>query len=520
MRIGGVSEVAAQLGVTRQRIAKLRERLDFPDPVGELAQGPVWDLDVVAEWAGSDLRRTVAGRPSTTEAARTLGGRFILEEPSIGHGGFADVYRAADKKNSRRAPTVVAVKIQRRVNEYEQEVTRRFKRELRLLEQLDHPHVIPILAHGETTDGEIWYAMPLAKGSLAEEVDGFGGGQGAILDLMRQVAAGLAFVHENGIVHRDLKPQNILRLKSGAWALSDFGLAAETERTSTVLTSTFRAGLGTYWYTAPEQWRDARQADHRSDIYSLGKVLQQLVTGDPPVDNEIPASVFRPIIEKATAGRPERRYSSVTSFLDELERAVGAPRKQWESAEDVAARLSDRVTASPPDPLALEEMLRWAEQLDATSSDDMTTLTDLLPHLSRDAINYLWEFDAPAFRRVFDSYAQHIRSASFSFSYCDVLADFSSTAVNVTGDPEILRATLAALPELGFSHNRWHIQSVVAGILQEIRDAEIALVALDGLREAGPTAVDWTLSEFTQRSLHPILRQGLGEIFHAGEASA
>jgi hypothetical protein len=229
-------------------------------------------------------------------------------------------------------------------------------------------------------------------------------------------------------------------------------------------------------------------------------VLQQLVTGEPPMDNEIPATVFRPIIEKATAGRPERRYSSVTDFLDALERAAGAPRKRWESAEDVAARLSNRVTASPPDPVALEELLRWAEQLDATSATDMNTLTDVLPRLSGEAIKYLWRFDAPAFRRVFDRYTQHISIADFSFAYCDILADFCSRAVRVTGDPEILRTTLAALPQLGSRHNRWYIQS--------------------GLREAGQAAVDWTLSEFTERSLQPILRQGLGEMLHADETSS
>jgi len=209
----------------------------------------------------------------------------------------------------------------------------------------------------------------------------------------------------------------------------------------------------------------------------------------------------------------------VADFLDALERTVGAPRNRWESPEDIAARLSSRVTALPPDPVALEELLRWAEQLDATSIPDMTILTDVLPRLSREAIDYLWRFDAPAFRRIFDSYAEHISSADFPFAQCDVLADFCSRAVNMTGNPEILRATLAALPQLGWRHNRWHVQSVVAGILQEVRNVETALVALDGLRDAGSEAVDWTLSDFTQRSLNPVLRQGLGEILHPGEGS-
>jgi hypothetical protein len=212
MRIGGVTEVAAELRVTRQRMAKLRERPDFPDPVGELAQGPVWDLDGIAEWRDSGLRRTLAGRPTAAEASRTLGGRFVLEEPPIGRGGFADVYRAVDRKMSGRAPSVVAVKVLRGMDQLDEEVIRRFRRELRLLdEDLHHPHVIPVISHGGTADEGMWYAMPLAKGSLADEIPDFVGAPAKVLDLMRQVCAGLIYVHQAGVFHRDLKPANILR---------------------------------------------------------------------------------------------------------------------------------------------------------------------------------------------------------------------------------------------------------------------------------------------------------------------
>lgn len=511
MKMGGVSEVAEVLGISRQRVSKLRERPDFPDPIGELAQGPIWDLEAVEGWHGSGLRQSSAGRPRAEVAARTLGGRFVLEEPRIGHGGFADVYRAVDKKQSKRAPTLVAVKILNDVASVDPEAIRRFRRELRLLEGLEHPNVVPILGHGETAEEGIWYAMPLAQGSLADAVEEFADNPAAVLDLMRQVGSGLIYVHGEGIFHRDLKPGNILRTGSGRWAISDFGLAVEAERNTTVLTSTLRAGLGSWWYTAPEQWKAARSANHLSDIYSIGKILQELSSGEPPINSDMPAGPFRPIVERATANRPEQRFPSVEAFLAALELAVEGPKGKWETAEDVARRLLERVRLPQPDPDALDELLTWTQSLDEEDDDDMVALSQVLPWISAWSIGQLWSQDSGAFRRVFLRYSGLIAHSAFNFDYCDILADFSRRAVEETRDSGVLRAAAESLPPLGESHNRWHVRDVLTAVLQSVRDAEMAVAALDGLRQAPRAAVEWAITDFTLRSLHPVLRAGIAE---------
>lgn len=519
MRMGGVSEVAELLGVSRQRVSKLRERPDFPDPLGELAQGPIWDLEAIKRWHGSGLRQASAGRPRAEVAAGTLGGRFVLEEPPIGHGGFADVYRAIDKKQAGRTPALVAVKVLNDVASVDPEAIRRFKRELRLLEQLEHPNVVPILGYGETSVEGIWYAMPLAQGSAADSIEELTGRPAEIRDLMRQVCAGLSYVHGEGIFHRDLKPANILRTRSGGWAISDFGLAVEAERNTTVLTSTMRAGLGSWWYTAPEQWRDARSADHRSDIYSLGKVLQELVGGEPPINNEMPAGPFRPIVERATANRPEHRYATVQEFLSALELAVEGRKGQWETAEDVAKRLLERVRLPKPAAEDLDELVAWAQSLDEHEHLDMEALSRVLPWISAWSIRHLWARDDGAFRRMFEKYSDYIAESGFNFDYCDVLADFSRRAVEETGDPGVLRATATSLAELGESHNRWHVRDVLTGVLQTVRDVEPALAALEGLRSARKSAVRWIITDFTLRSLHPVLRAGVHEHLNQTQVS-
>lgn len=515
MRMGGVTEVAELLGVSRQRLSKLRERPDFPDPIGTLAQGAVWDLDAVEAWHGAGSRTSRAGRPKAADTAKTLGGRFVLEE-KIGRGGFADVYRAADNK---RGGQLVAVKVLHDVAMVEPEAIRRFQRELRLLEGLAHPHVIQVLGQGETSQEALWYAMPLAQGSLLDALPELAGAQALVVDAVRQICAGLSYIHEQGVFHRDLKPGNVLRTQSGTWAISDLGLAVEVERQTTRLTSTLRQGLGSWWYTAPEQWLAAGSADQRSDIYSLGKVLQELLTGEPPVNNEMPAGPLRPVVERATANRPERRYSSVAEFLAALDGAVEAPEGTWETAEDAAKRLLERVRLPRPADEDLVELLSWAQSLNEDEHDDMAALARVLPWISARSVRRLWASDRDAFRRVFRRHCRHVEAASFAFDYCDVLADFARRATEQTGDVTVLRVAVRSLAQLGYSHNRWYVRDVLTAVLQAIRDTEPAVAAIDGLRQAGEQAVAFSVSEFTLRSLHPVLRGGIQTYLNHDQAS-
>lgn len=506
MRMGGVTEVAEELVVTRQRVAKLRERADFPDPIGELAQGPIWDLDEVRAWRDSGLRST-PGRPPAHVVSRTLGGRFILDQ-QIGSGGFADVFRAGDRKHGGEP---AAVKVLRDITSVDPEAISRFRRELRILESLEHPNVIRVLGHGETADEGLWYAMPLAQGSLDDAIDELTGQSQEILALIRQVGSGLRHVHEQGVFHRDLKPANILRTAQG-WAISDFGLAVEFERTTTALTSTTRAGLGSYWYTAPEQWTRARGADHLSDIFSLGKILQEIVTGTPPAGTDMPAGPLRPVVQRATANRPRDRHQSVAEFVTAVEGALEIPQGRWESAEDAAKRLLERVRLPKPAVEDLDDLLGWAQRLDETDTDDLEAMTRVLPWVSSWSIQQMWTRDPTAFRRVFEHHCDHVAEHGFAFEYCDVLADFSRRVAQDVEDTAMLRGAAQALAGLGYNHNRWHVRDVLVALLQTVRDDETAVAVAEGLRAAGETAVEWSVTDFSLRSLHPTLRSSIGRL--------
>jgi serine/threonine protein kinase len=507
LRLGGVSEVADELGVTRQQVSKLRARPDFPSPVASLTLGEVWDLDAIRNWSASGLRRG-AGRPAAASPHPVvLGHRFQLEDP-LGGGGFAIVYRARDLSTG--DGTRVAVKVLQEAPALDPETVARFQRELRLLTGLDDPHVMPVIASGTDDRLGLWYAMPLAQGSLADVVSSIQGTTELIVGTMRHVCAGLAYIHSRGVLHRDLKPENVLRARPGSWALADFGLARAVAETSVGLTVTADA-MGTAFYTAPEQWKDAKRVDRRADIYSAGKVLQALVTGSKPVDDDIPPGVLRPVIRKAISQDPRSRYATAVELLTAIEDAVATPvlPGRWETPEEKKNRLRARLGGPRTvDESALRELVEWAETADPNDYTAMGELATTMSFLSADSVRWWWARDHHAFTRVFEAFADRLRGG-FRFEDCDALANFARYAVTVTGDGIILRETVRSLALLGTRHNRWYVRDVTVSILQKVRTDEDVVAALEGLRAAGQDAVQWTVGDTALHSLHPRLRAGI-----------
>lgn len=505
MKLGGVSEVASLLGVSRQQIAKLKDRAEFPEPVAEIASGPIWDLDELERWMSSGMRRG-PGRPSADE--HVIGGRFILEKPPIGGGGFANVYRAQDRKTGE----VVAVKVLKDSVAIHPEAVTRFRRELRLMtESMDHPNVAKVLDFGGFDEGEeIWCAMPLAVGSLTDQIASFKDDLPEILDMARQVCAGVAHAHERGILHRDLKPGNILRSEDGSWQVSDFGLARENERLSAALTTTLAQGMGTAMYASPEQWEKPKYADARDDVYSIGKILQQAVTGSLPMvpADQMTEHPLRPVIQRATGPR-DNRYGGPKELLAAVELAVTSHSVAWVSPEDRLARLRPRLAATTLDTVAAEELLDWVQVGDVEELDGAARA---LVASSEEVLRWMWKTNPVALRAGYRRVSHWMRTTSFGFEYCDSIANSSRTVVAVTDDNDILRSAVTGLLVLGPAHNRWHVRDVLTAMLQGIKSAEKATVAFEAVQAADPADVEWTFYEFGLRTMHPVLREGINAI--------
>jgi Tol biopolymer transport system component/tRNA A-37 threonylcarbamoyl transferase component Bud32 len=222
---------------------------------------------------------------------QTLGQYRIIEQ--IGEGGMATVYKAYQPGLDR----YVAIKVLPPLHAKQPGFSERFEREAKAIANLNHPNILPVFDSGQQ-DGYTFIAMRYVEGATTlKTVMGPSLDLGQAVNLIGQIAAALDYAHQQGIVHRDVKPSNVLM--DGDWALlTDFGLAKMTE-TSVKLTGT-GVGIGTPAYMSPEQGK-GEAVDQRTDIYALGVILFEMLTGQIPHDAETPFAI---VLKRATEPLP------------------------------------------------------------------------------------------------------------------------------------------------------------------------------------------------------------------------
>ena len=261
-----------------------------------------------------------------------LDGRYELLEV-IGTGGMAVVYKARCHRLNR----LVAVKVLKDEFSADEDFLRRFRAEGEAVAMLSHPNIVQVFDVSASEDAN-YIVMELIDGiSLKQymEVKGILNWK-ETLHFATQIAKGLEHAHSRGIVHRDIKPHNVMVLKNGSVKVMDFGIAQVMNKSNTLT----KEALGSVHYISPEQAKGSF-TDSRSDIYSLGVVMFEMMTGRPPYDGDSPVAVAiqhinggapRPtslnpnipvgmeqIIMKAMALEPKDRYSSATELLSDLE---------------------------------------------------------------------------------------------------------------------------------------------------------------------------------------------------------
>jgi serine/threonine protein kinase len=264
------------------------------------------------------------------QLAQAVAQRYLLER-ELGRGGMATVYLARDRESGE----LVALKAMHQ-NVGSKIGVERFRREMGIAASLDHPLIVPLIDSGSVGD-LLYYVMPYLEGeSLSRCLDRQ---QRLQLDeavrITRDVAEALGYAHSHGILHRDVKPENVL-LAGGRALIADFGLARAIGAADRRKLTSTGVIVGTVHYMSPEQLLELRDLDQRSDIYSLGCILYEMLTGGPPytartitdlvsqilsatmssvrmVRPEVPAGVDA-VISRAVAKKPQDRFGSMEEF--------------------------------------------------------------------------------------------------------------------------------------------------------------------------------------------------------------
>ncbi len=304
--------------------------------------------------------------------------RFRLGEP-LGTGGMGAVFRAEDLMDQRP----VAIKILLKGAQDEQ-ARQRFERESQILASIDHPGIVSILRHGYATHRRIpWLAMELLEGETLRHLIQRSGPMdpSRVASILSSAADALEAAHAQGVIHRDLKPDNIFLPESGpSVKLLDFGLSLSLSAKKLTATGTV---IGTPRYMAPEQIASAHKSGAAADIYALGVVIYECLTGESPftasdqgqllgaiLQGRVePLATRRPdlpdgiqeVVERAMARKPEDRFPTpralAEAFIDAAGGRVSKPR--FSVADHAPARTSRPSRASRPSKPAKKETLKW-----------------------------------------------------------------------------------------------------------------------------------------------------------------
>ena len=249
-------------------------------------------------------------------------GAYVVES-FVGHGGMGAVYKGTQVRLKRP----VAIKIMRRDVGQDHDFEARFEREAQAMGRLNHPNIVSVIDYGEAGPEYLYIVMEVVVGADLMDVIRTGRmTQEMALALLPQICDALQFAHDHGIVHRDIKPSNIMLTRDGRIKIADFGLAKRHDSDGEFQTQT-GTGMGTPDYAAPEQFDPNAQIDHRADIYALGVMIYQMITG------KLPRGVWKP---------PSQRAEIHPQWDDIVSHAMQAdPKDRYQSAMEVKTDVSN-----------------------------------------------------------------------------------------------------------------------------------------------------------------------------------
>lgn len=377
-----------------------------------------------------------------------------------------------------------------------------------MLDELDHPHVLPVLGRNLSASPP-WFVVPQADSNLDDEIHKHGLHQDRqwVLDRFREILLGVGYAHDRRVVHRDLKPENVLMIEGRA-VVADFGLGKRLD-TNTVDVTQSHIGMGTLRYMAPEQFDDFGKVSFPADVYALGKLFAEMLSGRRPDIGRMDVShlppEYRSFVQRCVADHERDRYATAGDALAAFDLLIGG------GEERIAGSLEEFLNdwENEEEGKDAAEVLAVATYL-VENDDDEKMFYEAIPRLPSLLVQQIRREHPDLFDRILRSYNAHVQG-SLPFEYCDVLANFYRDVIEEDPDPDHQRLILDRLIELGPSHNRWHVGDVVADILMNKLDDAGAEVAAQAVR-ADPVHAHWYRGYVRNRDLPGVIRKAFDDI--------
>jgi len=438
----------------------------------------------------------------------------LVTGDEIGRGGFCMVHEVVAYEDGEPISGTMAIKRLRddlhEPGEMMKEIRDRFEREARLLDDtLDHENIVPVLMRNLSGD-QPHFVMPLADGNLADLLPEKAGDEEWVCGIFRQVLEGMAYAHGKGVIHRDLKPENALRYGEQI-RLSDLGLGKNLMGGTVGLTKT-AVWSGTEAYMSPEQFSAMKETGPETDVFALGKLLITLLTGDhpdvgAPDVSELPER-FRYFVSRCCEKKPQNRFADARAALEAFAGATTQP--EFKQHEGELERLEEAWFATPAGPDL--EVVKEIDRLLRENPDGEALYTKQVPRLPGDlAFQYLAELP-DAFAQMLATYDGHV-SGGLPFEYCDVVANFYANIFRRTDRLDVRKMVISRLLEMGDSHHRYHVRTVLLGLLVDLdegKEGSTIAMAVDLIK--GTKASEFPAAIAMNWDLPPAIKRAFQEV--------
>lgn len=423
----------------------------------------------------------------------------------IDSGGFGTVYSALSSSK-----TKIALK---QLNDFgiSEKDKLRFIREVKIASPLSHQNIVRIL------DFDIecpfpWFSMPLALGNLRLAIEKARDDERVAVSIFKQILNGVGYLHNKKIVHRDLKPENVLlfnlNLEEGAIRISDFGLGKRLDRESVVVTSA-KDYMGSAAYAPPEQFENLATLTERADIFSLGKIFFELLTGLFPMHVNLKhprtKGKWEYLIGKCLEHDPNDRYASVEDILKMIE--LNQKDANFEKIEDRIAAVIAILNKGFPIAVRISELSKLLTQKEEDAHFFVRSITSI----NKGILESILGRHFSDYKNIFAAFCRHIRTEMFGFNFCDTISDKAEEIYSATNDLKLKLEILSALMDLAKTHNRFHVGGVVGKIIGTASERGEIMGICDVLRRM-PDQTQWCKEYITSSKLPKIISDTLKEV--------